>query len=256
MPGPFDLTSHVALITGGNSGIGLGMAEGLAAAGADVVIWGTNQAKNDAAAERLDTVGPGRVLAVQCNVGDEGEVASAFARSVEAMGKVDSCFANAGVGGMPYGFTNLTLDEWHRVLSINLDGVFLTLRAAAAHMVERGQGGSLVATASLAAIEGQPRSEHYGASKGGVVAMIRGLAVEYGRNFITANAILPGWIETAMTDVALNLESFERKVLPRVPIRRWGVPEDFGPIAVLLASPASGYLTGQTIVIDGGYSIF
>lgn len=253
---PFDLSEHVALVTGGNSGIGLGMAEALVDAGADVAIWGTKPDKNAAALDRLSHRDRGRAAALICDVGDEAQVSEAFAATLEEFGKVDSCFANAGVGGMPLGFTQLTLEEWRRVLRVNLEGTFLTLRAAAAHMVERGEGGSLVATSSLASQEGQARSEHYGASKGGVNAMIRGLAVELARHRIRANAVIPGWIETPMTDGVLTWEAFERRVLPRVPLRRWGRPEDFGPIAVLLASPASAYLTGQSIVVDGGYSIF
>lgn len=255
MPGPFDLGGHVALVTGGNSGIGLGMAEGLAGAGAAVAIWGTNEAKNEAAEARLQDLGS-KAKAFRCDVGEPDQIRMAFDATLDHFGKVDSCFANAGVGGWPAGFTHLTLEEWHRVLRINLDGVFLTFQAAVAHMLEREEGGSLVVTSSLASMEGQPRSEQYGASKGAVNALVKGLAVELGRHRIRANAIVPGWIDTPLAGPALASEAFGKKVLPRVPIRRWGVPEDFGPIAVLLASPASEYLTGQTIVIDGGCSIF
>jgi hypothetical protein len=150
----------------------------------------------------------------------------------------------------------MSTEEWKRVTRINLDGAFFTLRAAARHMVGHGQGGSLAVTASLAAISGQPRGEHYAASKGGVISMMRALAVELARHRIRANAILPGWIETAMTEKALHWDKFVEKVLPRVPLRRWGVPADFGAIAVYLASDASGYHTGDTFLIDGGYSLF
>ena len=256
MAGPFDLSGQVALVTGGNSGIGLGMAEALVAAGADVAIWGTNPDKNSAAVDKLESIPGGRATAFSCDVGDEEQVAAAFAATLEAFGKVDSCFANAGVPGPRVGFTNMSLGEWHRVLRVNLDGAFLTMRAAAAHMVDRGEGGSLVVTSSLASVEGQAGSQHYAASKAALNAMARGLAVELARHRIRANAILPGWIETPMTEPLTGWETFERKVISRVPLRRWGRPEDFGPMAVLLASPASEYLTGQTIVIDGGYSIF
>jgi hypothetical protein len=150
----------------------------------------------------------------------------------------------------------MSTEEWKRVTRVNLDGAFFTLRAAARHMVGHGQGGSLAVTASLAAISGQPRGEHYAASKGGVISMMRALAVELARHRIRANAILPGWIETAMTEKALHWDKFVEKVLPRVPLRRWGVPADFGAIAVYLASDASGYHTGDTFLIDGGYSLF
>ncbi|HEX7353692.1 MAG TPA: SDR family oxidoreductase, partial [Mycobacteriales bacterium] len=139
---------------------------------------------------------------------------------------------------------------------VNLDGAFYTFREASKHMVERGGGGSLVGTASLAAIEGQPRGEHYAATKGGLISMIRALAVELARHQIRANAILPGWIETPMTDGALDSTAFKDKVLKRVPARRWGQPEDFAGIAVYLASGLSSYHTGDTFLIDGGYAIF
>lgn len=254
IPAFFDLTGHVALVTGGNSGIGLGMARGLAQAGADVAIWGTNEAKNAAAEAELAELGT-RVVAVRCDVGDEAEVEAAFAATLDALGQVDSCFANAGVSGASP-FTDMTLDEWRRVTRVNLDGAFLTLRAAARHMIERGEGGSLVGTASLAAIEGQAMGQHYASTKGGLVSMMRSLAVGMARYGIRANSILPGWIETAMTEPALGWDKFQEKVLPRVPARRWGQPEDFAGVAVYLASPASAYHSGDTLLIDGGYAVF
>lgn len=251
----FDLHGHVALVTGGNSGIGLGMADGLARCGADVAIWGTNTEKNAEAAERLSAHGT-RVQAFRCDVGDEAATDAAFAATVDALGQVDSCFANAGIGGGAPSFMEMGLDEWHRVLRVNLDGAFLTMRAAARHMVERGAGGSLVVTASLAAIEGGQRNQHYAASKGAVVSMTRSLAVELARHRIRANAILPGWIDTPMTEGVLGWDRFRDKVLPRIPARRWGEPEDFAGAAVYLASDASSYHTGDTLIIDGGYRIF
>jgi NAD(P)-dependent dehydrogenase (short-subunit alcohol dehydrogenase family) len=253
----FDLTGKVALITGGNSGIGLGMADALAQAGASVCIWGTNATKNAAAAKQLEAHG-GRVLALACDVSDEAAVERSFAETLKAFGRVDACFANAGVSGRAGGqsFTEMSTEEWRRVMGVNLDGVFFTLRAAAKHMTQRDGGGSLVVTSSLAAISGQARGEHYAATKGAVIAMMKALAVEFARNGVRANAILPGWIETAMTERALHWDKFVERVLPRVPLRRWGVPEDFGAIAVYLTSDASAYHTGDTFVIDGGYAIF
>lgn len=256
MAQPFDLRGHVALVTGGNSGIGLGMARALAGAGADVAVWGTNEAKNAAAAAELETFGT-RVIALRCDVGDEAAVDNAFAATVDALGKVDSCFANAGVsGGGGGGFLELSLDEWRRVMRVNAEGAFLTLRAAARHLVARGEGGSLVGVASVAAIEGAARSQHYAASKGGLVSMVRAIAVELARHDISANTILPGWIETPMTEATFGNDRFADKVLPRIPLRRWGAGDDFGPAAVYLAAPASRYTTGQTLVVDGGYTIF
>jgi len=256
-PKLFDLTGKVALVTGGNSGIGLGMADGLAASGAAVCVWGTNDDKNAAAAEQLRKNG-GRVLALRCDVSDESAVDRAFAETVSALGRVDACFVNAGVPGRRAvaSFMEMTTEDWRRVLSVNLDGAFFTLRAAARHMVGRPGGGSLVVTASLAAIMGQPRGEHYAASKGALISMMKALSVELGRHGIRANAIVPGWIDTPMTERTLRWDRFVEKVLPRVPARRWGTGEDFAGIAVYLASDASVYHTGDTFVIDGAYSIF
>src|SRR3954451_14649925 len=251
----FDLSGHVALITGGNSGIGLGMARGLAESGASVAIWGTNESKNEAAARELEGFGT-KVAAFRCDVGEEQQVEDAFAATLDTFGRVDSCFANAGVGGGAPSFMEMTADEWHRVLRVNLDGVFFTLRAAARHMVERGEGGSLVRTASLGASEGQPRGQHYAATKGGLISFMKACAVELARYRISANTILPGWIETAMTEPAFNWDRFRDNVMPRIPVRRWGEPTDFAAIAVYLASPDTRYHTGDTFLIDGGYAIF
>ena len=253
----FDLGGKAALITGGNSGIGLGMAEALCRAGAAVAIWGTSEQKNAAARERLRPHGAPAV-AFRCDVADEAAVERAFAGTLAALGRVDACFANAGVSGRGAtpSFAQMATAEWRRVLSVNLDGAFFTLRAAARHMIERGGGGALVATASLAALEGAPRGEHYAASKGALLSIMRGLAVELARHRIRANTSVPGWIDTPMTEAAVRGAAFTTKVLPRVPMRRWGVGDDFGPIAVYLASDASAYHTGDTFVIDGGYAVF
>jgi NAD(P)-dependent dehydrogenase (short-subunit alcohol dehydrogenase family) len=252
-----DLSGKVTLVTGGNSGIGLGMAEAMAQAGAAVCIWGTNEGKNAAALKRLQSHG-GKALAIRCDVSDEAAVDRCFAETVKVLGRVDAFFANAGVsgrGGSTGGFAQMTTAEWRRVMSVNLDGAFFTLRAAARHMVEHG-GGSIVSTASLAAVMGAARSEHYSATKGALMAMTRSMAVELARHQIRVNTIVPGWIDTPMTEAALHGEAFKGKVLPRVPLRRWGVGEDFGGVAVYLASDASRYHTGDTFVIDGGYLIF
>ena len=251
----FDLSGTVALVTGGNSGIGLGFAEGLAQAGADVCIWGTNEEKNANAREQLARHGT-RVEALRCDVGDADAVAASFAQTVELLGKVDSCFANAGIGGRGTPFIDMSMEEWRRIFQVNMEGVFQTFQQAIRHMVERGEGGSLVATSSLSAVFGAPRSEHYASTKAGLNAMVRGLAVEHARHGIRVNSVLPGWIATAMTERAINTEAFQTKVLRRVPVRRWGVGEDFSGIAVYLASRASSYHTGDEFVIDGGYACF
>ena len=253
----FDLTGKVALVTGGNSGIGLGMAEALAQAGAAVCIWGTNEEKNATALAKLKGHG-GNAMALRCDVSDEAAVDRSLAETVKAMGRVDAFFANAGVSGRggAKGFAEMSTEEWRRVMSVNLDGAFFSLRAAAKHMIERGGGGSLVSTASLAAVMGAARGEHYSATKGALMAMTRSMAVELARHQIRANTIVPGWIDTPMTEKAVHGEAFMQKVLPRVPMRRWGVGTDFGGIAVYLASDASRYHTGDAFIIDGGYLIF
>ncbi|HTX51104.1 MAG TPA: SDR family oxidoreductase [Caulobacteraceae bacterium] len=255
---PFDLSAKVALITGGNSGIGLGIAEGLAQAGASVVIWGTNEEKNRAAEARLLQHGV-RVLAQKVNVGVETEVAAAMEEAIVAMGRLDFALANAGIGGGAP-FADVTADIWRRVMAVNLEGVVWTLREAAKHMLERAKagdpGGSLAVTSSVSAIHGAPRNEAYASSKGAVISLVRGLAVEYGRKGIRANAIVPGWIRSDMTAGAQSSEVFNEKVIGRVPAGRWGEPEDFAGIAVYLASDASRYHSGDTFVIDGGYTVF
>lgn len=256
---PFDLTGKSVLVTGGNSGIGLGIAEGVARAGADVCIWGTNESKNEAALESLRQHGT-RVMALRCNVASEAEVEASFAETLAGIGHVDACFANAGVSSdrrkARDGFAGMSYEEWRRVMDINLDGSFYTLRAAARHMVERGRGGSLVTTSSTSAIMGQARGEHYAGTKGAMIAIVKALAVEFGKHGIRANAIVPGWVDTPLTAERLHWDRFRDAVLPRVPIGRWGEKEDFSGIGVYLTSDASRYQSGTTIVIDGGYVLF
>ena len=258
MYSPFDLTGRGAVITGGNGGIGLGMARALLSAGASVAIWGSNpdktkQAQQQLAAECGDAA---RVHAFVCDVGSEAEVEATFAASVQALGQVHACFANAGVSGKGTPMMEMSLAEFQRVQRINVEGVFLTFRAAARHMVERGGGGALVATASTAALEGAARNSHYGASKGAVASYVRALAMELARYRIRVNSVLPGWIVTEMTQKSVTNEKFAAAVMPRIPARRWGDIDDFGGIAVYLASDASSYTTGEQFVIDGGYTKF
>ena len=250
----FDLSGKVALITGGNSGIGLGMAKGLAESGADVCIWGTNIEKNERSQKELSAIGI-KAHAIKCDVSSEDQVETAFEETVKIFGKVDSCFANAGAGGGAP-FHEFPTDLWKKVMGINLDGTFFTFRAASKHMIERGEGGRLVGTSSTSAIHGAARNEAYASTKGAMLAMIRGLSGEMARYGITTNSIIPGWIESAMTSARVGDERFEDRVMKRVPVRRWGTPEDFAGIAVYLASDASGYQTGEEFVIDGGYTRF
>lgn len=255
----FDLTGKVALITGGNGGIGLGMAEGLAQAGATVVIWGQNPEKN-ASAEAALKVHGGEVLVSRVDVGDEAAVVGGVAEALAKYGRLDFVSANAGIGGGGHAFADTTTEDWRRVTKVNLDAAFWTMREACKHMVARAQGGdpggSIVVTSSTSAIHGAPRNQAYAATKGGVIAMIRGIAVEHARYGIRANAILPGWIRSDMTARLQSWDAFNEKAIGRVPMRRWGEPDDFGGIAVYLASDVSRFHTGDSFVIDGGYTIF
>jgi NAD(P)-dependent dehydrogenase (short-subunit alcohol dehydrogenase family) len=255
----FDLTGKVALVTGGNGGIGIGMAEGLAQHGATVVIWGTNEAKNASALERLEKW-RGDVRAAKVDVSDEAAVKDGVANILKEFGRLDTAIANAGIGIGRRSVFDISLEDFQKVESINVHGVLFTLREAARHMIERGEkgdvGGSLVAIASTAAIHGAARNEHYGASKGAVVSMVRAMAVELGRHKIRVNSICPGWIRSEMTAGAQSRDVFTDKVISRVPIGGWGDGEDFAGMAVYLASPASRFHTGDSIVIDGGYTIF
>ena len=257
---PFDLTGKVALVTGGNGGIGFGMVEAMAQAGADVVIWGSNPKKNADAEDKLKATGV-KVLTQVVDVADEDAVRAGMAEAVAKMGRVDTVIANAGVGGGSPSFSEFSTETYRKVLSVNLDGVFFTFREACKHMVERaGQGdkggGSLVAISSLSAVDGAARNEAYAATKGAVISMIRAIAVEHARYGVRANAILPGWIATDMTAGAQGSDKFNDQVIKRVPVRRWGQPADFGGMAVYLASDASAFHTGDSFLIDGGYAIY
>jgi NAD(P)-dependent dehydrogenase (short-subunit alcohol dehydrogenase family) len=256
----FDLSGRVAVVTGGNGGIGLGMAEALAGSGCAVSIWGRNAEKNAAAVARLKATG-GQVSARFCDVADRASVEEAFAATLAEFGRVDGLFANAGITGQTKGpFIDRDMDDWRRVMTANVEGVAHCFQLAARHMVARAKAGDpygrLVATSSVASIEGAAQNEHYGASKGAVNSFVRAIAVDLARHGVTANSILPGWIETDMTARALADERFVKAVSPRIPVRRFGTPADFGGIAVFLMSRSSSYVTGQTLVVDGGYSIF
>jgi len=259
----FNLTGKVALITGGNGGIGLGFAQALAQAGASVCIWGRNPQKNTEAVKSLKALcqhSNQRIEALICDVADENQVNSCFAQTLQLFGRVDTCIANAGIGSGFSRFHEMSTQSWRDVMDVNLDGLFYTLRASAAHMAERAEngdrGGRLIGVSSLGALCGMARGEHYAGTKGAVISIMQGLAVEYARYGITANSILPGHIHTDMTDKNYQNEKFANAILPRIPMRRWGSPADFGGIAVYLASDASSYHTGDKFLIDGGFFIF
>jgi NAD(P)-dependent dehydrogenase (short-subunit alcohol dehydrogenase family) len=184
-----------------------------------------------------------------------------MAAALERFGRVDGCFANAGIGGGGrHAFIDRTEEQWRSMFATNLDGVFHVFQAAARHMTERATSsdpfGRLVATSSLASIFGTARNEHYAATKAAINALVRALAVELARYGVTANAILPGWIKSDMTANVMANEKFVANVMPRIPMRRFGEPTDFGGIAVYLMSKASSYHTADCFVIDGGYTAF
>lgn len=256
---PFDLTGKVALVTGGNGGIGLGMAEGLAQAGAAVEIWGTNAEKNARAQETLAAHG-GPVSARLVDVSKEENVVAAMQSLLGEHGRLDACFANAGVSHFWRSFLDIGGDNYRRVMSINVDGMLWTMREACRHMKARAEagdpGGSVVAVSSMVAGQGSPRNEDYAASKHAVLGFVEGIAVEFARYGVRANAIMPGWVATELTGRAQQNEKFNQSVIGRVPVGRWGQPEDFAGIAVYLASDASAFHNGDKILIDGGYRIF
>jgi NAD(P)-dependent dehydrogenase (short-subunit alcohol dehydrogenase family) len=256
---PFDLTGKVSLITGGNGGIGFGMAEGLAQAGSDIVIWGSNPDKNAAAEAKLKAHGV-RVLVQTVDVGDEAQVVAAMAEAEAQMGRLDTVIANAGVGRGAPSFHEMTTDIWRQNMRVNLDGAFWTLREACKSMVNRAKagdpGGSLMATASLGALQGAARNQAYTATKGALIPMLKGIAVEYARYGIRANAVLPGWVATDMTAGGQGSEKFNQAVIGRVPSRRWGRPDEFAGVAIYLASDAASFHTGDVLLLDGGYSCY
>ncbi|HJZ20880.1 MAG TPA: SDR family NAD(P)-dependent oxidoreductase, partial [Bradyrhizobium sp.] len=239
----FDLSGRVAVVTGGNGGIGLGITQALAAAGCNVSIWGRNAEKNERAVATMAGCA-GRADALVCDVSDPASVKAAMAATLDKFGRVDGCFANAGIGGGGrHAFIDRTKEQWHKMFATNLDGVFHVFQAAARHMTERATAGDpfgrLVATSSLASLFGTARNEHYAATKAAINALCRALAVELARHGVTANAILPGWIKSDMTAGIMANEKFVANVMPRIPMRRFGEPSDFGGIAVYLMSKAS-----------------
>ncbi|MEE2030749.1 SDR family NAD(P)-dependent oxidoreductase [Rhodococcus chondri] len=251
----FDLTGKRALITGGSAGLGLGMARGLARAGADVALWGRSAGKLDAAATELADFG-GKVVTRSVDVADEQAVIDGVAATAEELGGLDVVVVNAGIGVPLQKFAESSTEQYRKVMATNVDGAYFTLREATKVLVAQGSGGSMIVTSSLGAIEGAGRNQAYGATKAAVLALANGCAVELARYDIRVNSVLPGWIATDMTGPLQESDIFNSNVISRVPLGRWGRPEDFEGIAVYLASDASAFQTGSSTLIDGGYSIF
>ena len=253
MGGLFDLTGKVALVTGGNGGIGLGMAKAMAGQGASVVIWGSNAAKTKAAEGELAAMG-GKVLGQVVDVADEAAVEAGMAEAIAKMGGMHAVFANAAMNDAVGPFVDMDMAAYRRVISVNLDGVVLTLRAAARHMVKQGQGGSLVAVSTVGAMKAAATVEAYIASKAALHGLIRSIAVEHGKYGIRANTLVPGFIATEMHKTRFEDETLSAGVTARVPMGRWGMPDDFAGIAVYLASDASRFHSGDSLVLDGAYT--
>lgn len=248
----FDLSGHVAVITGGNRGIGLGFARGLGKAGATVVIWSRNEDRNQQAVNELKGSGT-NAFSVTCDVTDEAMVQASLAATLALTGQIDSLFANAGTV-VQVAFPDISLEEWDAMFDTNVTGTMLPVREVARHMIERAQGGSIVVTSSIAATHGLPVAPHYSASKAAQLGLVKALAVRLARHRIRVNAICPGWVWTEMTGPQQDQAGFEDALRARVPMRRWGTPEDFEGVAVFLASPSSSFMTGAELMVDGGYS--
>jgi 2-deoxy-D-gluconate 3-dehydrogenase len=249
----FELKGKVAIITGGNGGIGLGMARGLAGAGARVVVAARDQAKSEAAVADLERRGS-EAIAVAVDVADEASVAALARAAAERWGRIDVLVNNAGIN-IRKPAQDLALAEWHRVVDTNLTSAFLCARAVYPVMTAAG-GGKIINIGSMMSIFGASFAPAYGASKGGIVQLTKSLATAWARDNIQVNAVLPGWIDTDLTRGARQeVPGLNETVLRRTPAGRWGVIDDMAGIAVFLASPASDFITGAAIPVDGGYSI-
>ena len=249
----FDLKKRVALITGGNGGIGLGMAKGLAAAGATVVVAGRNKTKAKSALSELRALG-GEAKFFELDVLKEESCKQAIKQTVDRFGRFDILVNNAGtsVRKPPQ---DLTADDWHLVMNTNLTSAFFCSQAAYSHMV-RGGGGKIINIGSMMSVFASSYATPYAASKGGIVQMARSMAVAWAKDNIQVNIILRGWIDTDLTRKAREqVEGLHERVLARTPAQRWGNPGDFAGIAVFLAAPASDFITGAAIAVDGGYSV-
>src|ERR1700748_1732471 len=250
---PFDLTGKVAIVTGGNGGIGLGMARGLAEAGASVAIVGRNEAKSNGAAAELRQNGA-RAISVVADVTDTSAVAEMVARTVRELGRIDILVNNAGINirKAPHA---LDLAEWDSVIKTNLTSAFLCSQAAYPAMKAAG-GGKIINIGSMMSIFGASFAPAYAASKGGIVQFTRSCAVAWAADNIQANAVLPGWIDTDLTKRAREqIDGLHDRVLARTPAARWGAIDDFAGITVFLSSSASDFVTGTAIPVDGGFSI-
>ena len=252
MANAFDLGGRVAIVTGGNGGIGLGMAQGLARAGAALVIAGRNAAKNAAAVTALQALGA-KAAAGEADLTEQRACQGLIAAALDRFGRVDILINNAGINirKQPQDYS---LEEWKSVLDTNLTSAFLCSQAAYPAMLKAG-GGKIVNIGSMMSIFGAAFAGPYGASKGGMVQLTKSLASAWAKDKIQVNAVLPGWIDTELTrQTRKEVAGLHERVLARTPAGRWGEPADFAGIAVFLASSASDFITGAAIPVDGGYS--
>jgi 2-deoxy-D-gluconate 3-dehydrogenase len=249
----FDLKGKAALVTGGNGGIGLGMARGMAEAGANIMIAARNIEKSKAAAGELAKLGV-KTAVVSLEAADENSCKAIVDTTVKEFGRLDILINNAGMNirKQPEQYT---MAEWRQVLSVNLDSAFYVSHTAYPAL-KRSGGGKIINIGSMMSIFGAPYSTPYAASKGGIVQMTKALATAWAKDNIQVNAILPGWIDTELTQQARrDVDGLHDRVLARTPAGRWGRPDDFSGIAVFLASKASDFVTGAAIPVCGGYSV-
>ena len=242
----------MAVVTGGNGGIGLGIARALARAGASIVVAARNETKTDSAVGELQQLSPGDVLGIRTNVADEASVGEMVQTASERFGRIDILVNNAGINvrKQPH---DLTADEWRLVVDVNLNGAFLCAKAVRPYM---GGGGKIINIGSMLSIFGSDWALAYSSSKGGIVQLSKSLAVAWARDNIQVNAILPGWIHTDLTaPIKTDFPDRYSTITSRIPHGRWGEPDELGGTAVFLASRASDYVTGAVISVDGGYSV-
>ena len=249
----FDLTGKVAIVTGGNGGLGIGMALGLARAGANVVVAGRDIAKTDQAVEQIQALGVD-ALGITVDVSQEAEVDRMVGQTVETLGSVDILVNNAGISVRTQP-QDLSADDWDRVVDINLKSVFLASKAAYPHMKAQG-GGKIINIGSMFSLFGSDWVSPYSASKGGVVQLTKSLAVAWAQDNIQVNAILPGWFMTGLTESIPERDPARYALInQRIPAKRWGNPEDLQGPVVFLAGSGSDYVTGAALTVDGGYSV-
>ncbi len=249
----FDLSGRVAVVTGGNGGIGLGMARGLAGAGAAVVVAARNHAKSETAVAELAALGV-RSAFIPLDVADPASCRAMVDQTIDRFGRLDILVNNAGMS-IRKPPEEYAVEEWHRVLDTNLTGALVCCQAAYPHMKGRS-GGKIVNIGSMMAIFGAAYAAAYAASKGAIVQLTKSLATAWAKDNIQVNAVLPGWIDTALTIAAREqVPGLHERIQRRTPAGRWGVPNDLAGIAVFLASPASDFVTGAAIPVDGGFSV-